>query len=63
VNLKAVSGPIENADYAITSFADVHRVFRSLADALCPKPQPPEPEVPIVTEPEIVTVPPPRFTG
>jgi len=61
VNLQAVSGPVENSDYAITTFADVQRVFRSLADALCPKPQ--EPEVPVVTEPEIVTVPPPRFTG
>jgi hypothetical protein len=69
VNLRAVSGPVENSDYAITTFADVHRVFHSLADSLCPKPAPPEvpiitePEVPIITEPEIVTVPPPRFTG
>jgi hypothetical protein len=62
VNVRAVSGPVENSDYAITTFADVDRVFRDLADALCPTPQPPEP--PIVTEPEIVVVPvPPRFTG
>jgi hypothetical protein len=58
VNLQAVSGPVENSDYAITTFADVQRVFRSLADALCPTP-----EVPIVAEPEIVVAPPPRFTG
>jgi len=60
-NLQLVSGPVPDSDYAITTFADVHRVFRALADALCPKP-----EVPIVTEPEIVIVPappPPRFTG
>ena len=61
LNLQAVSGPVESSDYAITTFADVHRVFRALSDALCP--QPPPPEVPIITEPELVTVPPPRFTG
>jgi hypothetical protein len=60
VNLRAVSGLAENSDYAITTFADVQRVFHSLADALCPQPQP---EMPIITSPEIVTVPPPRFTG
>ena len=37
---QVVSGPVPDSDYAITTFADVHRVFRALADALCPKPGP-----------------------
>lgn len=57
-NLSLVSGPVEDHDYAITTFADVDTVFRSLADALCPRPevpvdQPPSAPVPLV----------PRFTG
>lgn len=56
-NLALVSGPVEGADYAVTTFADVRSVFRNLADALCPRP-----EIPIQVSPE----PPPlvpRFTG
>jgi hypothetical protein len=52
-NLALVSGPDEGRDYAVTSFADVHTVFRALADALCPRPEPTTPELPVV----------PRFTG
>jgi hypothetical protein len=54
-NLALVSGPVEGTDYAITSFADVDTVFRSLADALCPRP-----EVPTELPPPPLT---PRFTG
>jgi hypothetical protein len=61
-NLRAVSGPVEGSDYAVTSFAGLEQVFADLADALCPKPAPP----PIIVEPEIVLAPvpvEPRFTG
>ena len=58
-NLALVSGPVENTDYAVTTFADVDTVFRSLADALCPRP-----EVPVVPFPAPDPRPPvPRFTG
>lgn len=69
-NLAAVSGPVEGSDYAITTFANVGTVFRTLADALCPKPEvpvvvPPAPVVePVVVEVAPAPVPvPPRFTG
>jgi len=55
-NLALVSGPVEGTDYAVTTFADVRTVFRSLADALCPRP-----DVPIEVSPS--PAPPPRFTG
>ena len=58
-NLALVSGPVEGTDYAVTSFADVRTVFRSLADALCPRP-----EIPIEVSPAPEPTPvPPRFTG
>ncbi|MFA5886051.1 MAG: vWA domain-containing protein, partial [Acidimicrobiia bacterium] len=60
-NLAAVSGPVEGSDYAITTFADVGTVFRSLADALCPKPETPVLVSP-APDPDPVP-PPPRFTG
>jgi hypothetical protein len=34
-NLQAISGPVEGSDYAITTFADLGRVFHRLADDLC----------------------------
>lgn len=58
-HLALVSGPVEGTDYAVTSFADVRTVFRSLADALCPRP-----DVPVVVSPAPDPTPlPPRFTG
>ena len=60
-NLAAVSGPVEGSDYAITTFADVGTVFRALADALCPRSEPP---VLVSPAPEPEPLPPtPRFTG
>lgn len=58
-NLALVSGPVEGTDYAVTSFADVRVVFRSLADAVCPRPDGPV-EVGPAPEPGPVV---PRFTG
>jgi hypothetical protein len=58
-NLSLVSGPVEGRDYAVTTFADVRTVFRSLADALCPRP-----EIPIVVSPAPDPVPlAPNFPG
>jgi hypothetical protein len=34
-NLRAISGPVESSDYAITTFADLGTVFHRLADELC----------------------------
>jgi hypothetical protein len=34
-NLQAISGPVEGSDFAITTFADLGRVFHRLADDLC----------------------------
>ncbi|MFM8304491.1 MAG: VWA domain-containing protein [Actinomycetota bacterium] len=50
-NLSLVSGPVEDTDFAVTTFADVRTVFRRLADALCPG------------TPEAPDLPTPRFTG
>jgi hypothetical protein len=61
-NLRAVSGPVDGSDYAVTSFAGLEQVFRDLADTLCPQAAPP----PITVEPEIVVAPvpvAPRFAG
>ena len=57
-NLALVSGPVEGADYAVTTFADVPTVFRNLADTLCPRP-----EIPIVVSPAPPLPLVPRFTG
>lgn len=54
-NLGLVSGPVEGQDFAITTFADVRTVLRTLADALCPGP-----EVPVAPEPSPLV---PRFAG
>lgn len=56
-NLSLVSGPVEGRDYAVTTFADVRTVFRSLADALCPRP-----EIPVVVSPAPLPLL-PNFTG
>lgn len=58
-NLALVSGPVEGADYAVTTFADVRTVFRDLADALCPRPDIPI-QVSSTPEPTPLI---PRFTG
>lgn len=57
-NLPLVSGPVDGEDYAITTFADVDRVFGDLAAALCPR-------VVVSPAPGPVPAPPlvPRFTG
>jgi hypothetical protein len=78
-NLATLSGPGVGVDYAITSFAGVRTVFRALADALCPRAQPPVvvsaaptpgapapvvPVAPAAAEPEPApAVVTPRFTG
>lgn len=62
-NLRAISGPVEGSDYAITTFARVHEVFGRLTDELCGRsPGPPVRAEPGMVEREVEPVI-PRFTG